>query len=86
MRQLRDQSGARVLQGIGDLAVLTTEPKTDPTGDDTLGVTIFGGKHFASLGVTIEGATPTTKQMRRLGKILAARLSANRSISRRSLA
>lgn len=70
----RRQPGARVLRGVGDLAVLATEPKTDPTGDDTLGLTVFQGNHFGALGITIAGETPTTKQMRRLGKLLAKRL------------
>jgi hypothetical protein len=70
----RRQPGARVLRGVGDLAVLATEPKTDPTGDDTLGLTVFKGNRFGALGITIAGETPTTKQMRRLGKILAKRL------------
>lgn len=73
-RQLRKQADARVLRGIGDFTVLTTEPKTDPTGDDTLGLAVFQGNGFATIGVTIAGVTPTTKQMRRLGKILAANL------------
>jgi hypothetical protein len=73
-KQLRKQPGARVLRGVGDLAVLTTEPTTDPTGDDTLGLVIFRGNQFASVGITVAGKTPTTKQMRRLGKIVAAQL------------
>jgi hypothetical protein len=73
-RLLRKQPGALVLRGVGDLAILTAEPKTDPTGDTTLGLVVFQGKDFGTVGVTIAGVTPTTKQMRRLGKILAARL------------
>jgi hypothetical protein len=73
-RQMRAASGARVLKGIGDLAILTTEPKADPTGDETLGLAVFDGNEFASIGITIAGRTPTTKEMRRLGKILAANL------------
>jgi hypothetical protein len=73
-RLQRKQPGAKVLRGVGDLAVLATEAKTDPSGDDTLGLTVFKGNHFGALGITIAGVTPTTKQMRQLGKILAKRL------------
>lgn len=73
-RTQRRQPGARVLRGVRDLAIVATEPKTDPTGDDTLGLTVFKGNRFAALGITIAGVTPTTRQLRQLGKILAKRL------------
>jgi hypothetical protein len=73
-RTQRRQPGAEVLRGVRDLAIVATEPKTDPTGDDTLGLTVFKDNSFGALGITIAGVTPTTKQMRQLGKILAKRL------------
>jgi hypothetical protein len=73
-RLQRKQPGARVLRGVGDLTILATEPKTDPTGDTTLDLVVFKGTNFGALAITIAGVTPTTKQMRRLGKILAKAL------------
>jgi len=68
------QPGARVQRREPDLAILATEPKTDPSGDTTLDLVVFKGTDFGALAVTIAGVTPTTKQMRQLGKILAKRL------------
>jgi len=73
-RLQRKQPGAKVLRGVRDLAIVATEPKTDPTGDSTLDLVVFKGTDFGALAVTIAGVTPTTKQMRQLGKIVSKRL------------
>jgi len=73
-RLQRKQPGAKVLRGVRDLAIVATEPKTDPTGDATLDLVVFKGTNFGALAITIAGVTPTTKQMRQLGKILSKRL------------
>ena len=73
-RLQRKQPGAKVLRGVRDLAIVATEPKTDPTGDTTLDLVVFQGTDFGALAVTIAGVTPTTKQMRQLGKILSKAL------------
>ena len=73
-RLQREQPGAKVLRRVGDLAIVATEPKTDPSGDSTLDLVVFKGNDFGALSITIAGVTPTTKQMRQLGKILAKRL------------
>jgi hypothetical protein len=73
-RLQRKQPGARVLRGVHDLAILATEPKTDPTGDTTLDLVVFKGTDFGALAITIAGVTPTTKQMRTLARTMAKRL------------
>jgi len=73
-RLQRKQPGARVLRGVRDLAILSPEPKTDPSGDTTLDLVVFKGTSFGALAITIAGVPPTTTQMRQLGKILSKRL------------
>ena len=73
-RLQRRQPGARVLRGVRDLAILATEPKTDPSGDTTLDLVVFKGTDFGALAITIAGVTPTTKQMRTLARTMAKRL------------
>jgi len=73
-RLQRKQTGAKVLRGVRDLAIVATEPKTDPTGDSTLDLVVFKGTNFGALAITIAGVTPTTKQMRTLARTMAKRL------------
>ncbi len=73
-RSLRKETGATVLKGIGDLAILTPAPTTSPADVTTLALVVFVGTDFGQLSVTLSEIAPTTKQMRHLGKILAARL------------
>ena len=73
-RLQRKQPGAKALRGVHDLAILATEPKTDPTGDTTLDLVVFAGTDFGALAITIAGVPPTTKQMRTLARTMAKRL------------
>ena len=73
-RLQRKQPGARVLRGVRDLAILSPEPKTDPSGDTTLDLVVFKGTSFGALAITIAGVTPTTKQMRTLARTMVKRL------------
>lgn len=73
-RSERKEPGAVVLKGVGDLAILRPQPQTTPSGTTTLGVIVFEGTTVGQVAVTIEGATPTTKQMRSLAKILVKRI------------
>jgi len=73
-RLQREQPSAKVLRRVGDLAIVATEPKTDPSGDSTLDLVVFKGNDFGALSITIAGVTPTTKQMRALARTMAKRL------------
>lgn len=73
-REERTQPGAVVLKGVGDLAIVRPEPKTDTSGNTTLGLLVFEGPIVGQVAVTIDGETPTTKQIRRLAKAMVSRL------------
>ncbi len=73
-RAERKQPGAVVLKSVGDLAVMRPEPKTDTSGNTTVGLLVFEGSTVGQVAVTIDGETPTTKQMRTLAKAMAKRL------------
>lgn len=73
-RSERKLPGAKLLKGIGDLAILAPLAKTDPTNDTTLSLIVYEGDVVGRLAVTTAGQAPTTKQMRLLGRILAKRL------------
>lgn len=73
-RSERKEPDTTVLKGVGDLTIVQPQPKIDTSGNTTLGLRVFEGTTVGLVAVTIDGVTPTTKQMRSLAKILVKRL------------
>ncbi len=68
----RDQDGARVVRGLGDLAVTSTH-KGSP-GATTGTLVVFEGSEVVQIAVTDSRRTPTRRQLVRLGREAVANL------------